>query len=706
MPDSIPSTNLPTTSQPMPKILIADPLDPYGLELLTKAGAEIRVVARDERGRLAELIADVDALVVRSATQVTAELMQAGKNLKAVGRAGVGVDNVDVGAAAELGIPVVNAPTANLTSATEHTLALLLALARQVPAADASMKRGEWDRTSFLGTELDGKTLGVVGFGRIGQRVAERAKSFGMSIVAADPYGDAEVARRLGVELVSIDELIARADAITLHTPLIEATRNVISRERIAAMKPGTLLVNCARGGLIDDQALLEALDAGTIGGAAFDVYEKEPPVDRRLAEHPRVVATPHIGAQTREAQRRISEEMAHRLLPLLGLKVPASASMAATAPMAAGPTPNTATGKLRVGVIFGGRSVEHQVSLRSARTVVQGLEEAGYTPVPLAIAEDGCWLSPERSAAILLDGALAVPPEGKSVASTLGALTGASVDALFPIVHGTWGEDGTLQGLCEMLDLPYVGPGVATSALAMDKRLAKRQLRAAGVPVVDDETTDRAGFERDREEIVRRASRFPYPLFVKPSVGGSSVGVAKVERPEDLAAAVELALRFDEAVLVERGVRGRELECAVLGGAGRIEASGVGEIVPGNAFYDYADKYLQDTARLIAPAEISREVEERLRSIAVAAFDALGGSGMARVDFFLEGEDLYVNEINTLPGFTSISMYPRLWGLSGLPLPKLVGRLVEIAIERHAERRRLDAGIKQFLGELAAASS
>ncbi len=355
-----------------------------------------------------------------------------------------------------------------------------------------------------------------------------------------------------------------------------------------------------------------------------------------------------------------------------------------------------------RVGLIFGGRSVEHQVSLRSARTVSEGLAAAGHVPVPLAIAEDGCWLSSEASREILAGDAVSVLPQGGAVAATLGALTDARVDALFPIVHGTWGEDGTLQGLCEMLDLPYVGPGVATSALAMDKLLAKRQLRAAGVPVVDDEPVTRAGFERDREDILRRASRFAYPLFVKPSIGGSSVGVAKVERPEDLGAAVAFALRFDENALVERGVAGRELECAVLGSAGKLEASVVGEVVPGNAFYDYADKYLQDTARLIAPAEIPKAVEERLRTLAVAAFDALGGSGMARVDFFLEGENLYVTEINTLPGFTSISMYPRLWGLSGLSLPQLVGRLVEIAIDRHAERHRLDAGIKQFLAELS----
>ncbi len=191
-----------------------------------------------------------------------------------------------------------------------------------------------------------------------------------------------------------------------------------------------------------------------------------------------------------------------------------------------------------------------------------------------------------------------------------------------------------------------------------------------------------------------------PFPLFVKPSVGGSSVGVKKVPDPASLEASVRFALQFDDAVLVERGVRGRELECAVLGYQ-TIEASAVGEIVPGNDFYDYADKYLQDTARLIAPAELSPELTDRLRELAVRAFQAIGGVGLARVDFLVEGDDIYVNEINTLPGFTSISMYPRLWGLSGVPLPKLVDRLVQIALERHRDRTRLDQGIKEFLGSL-----
>jgi D-alanine-D-alanine ligase len=353
------------------------------------------------------------------------------------------------------------------------------------------------------------------------------------------------------------------------------------------------------------------------------------------------------------------------------------------------------------VGVIFGGRSVEHAVSIRSARTVVDGLRQAGHRVTPLGIAQDGCWIEPARSERVLADGEMVIPPVGAPIAPTLQHLIHSGVEVLFPIVHGTWGEDGTLQGLCEMLDLPYVGPGVTASALAMDKLLFKRQMQAAGVPVVDFEAVTRAEFESDPKACARRAERLPFPVFVKPSVGGSSVGIKKVDSPACLETSLGFALRFDETALVEKGIKGREIECAVLG-YGTIEASVLGEIVPGNDFYDYADKYLQDTAKLIAPAELPEPVSDRLRAAAVAAFRAIGGAGLARVDFLVEGEDVYVNEINTLPGFTSISMYPRLWGLTGIPLPKLVDRLVQIAFERHRDRRRLDQGIKDFLAELA----
>lgn len=355
------------------------------------------------------------------------------------------------------------------------------------------------------------------------------------------------------------------------------------------------------------------------------------------------------------------------------------------------------------VGVIFGGRSVEHRVSIVSARTVVRGLREAGHEVTPLGVAQDGCWIDAEASEAVISGQIPVIPPLGLPVAPTLRHLIASGVDVLFPIVHGTWGEDGTLQGLCEMIDVPYVGPGVTSSALAMDKLLCKRQLYAAGVPVVEFEAVTRWDFEADPDTVLLRVQELSFPVFVKPSVGGSSVGVRKVETHADAEAALRFALQFDDTVLVERGIQGRELECAVLG-YGRIEASAIGEIVPGNEFYDYADKYLQDTARLIAPAELPQKTADRLRDLAVRAFAAVGGAGLARVDFLLEGEGetgLYVNEINTLPGFTSISMYPRLWELSGVPLPELVDRLVQIAVERHRDRQRLDAGIKQFLESL-----
>lgn len=353
------------------------------------------------------------------------------------------------------------------------------------------------------------------------------------------------------------------------------------------------------------------------------------------------------------------------------------------------------------VGVIFGGRSVEHQISIRSARTVVEGLRQAGHRVTPLGIAQDGCWIDAARSEAALAAGR-PIAPVGQPVPPTLRHLIESGVEVLFPIVHGTWGEDGTLQGLCEMLDLPYAGPGVTASALAMDKVLFKRQMVAAGVPVVEYEAVSRTEFEADPQAFLRRLEKLPLPLFVKPSVGGSSVGVKKVDHRSCQETSIRFALQFDDNVLIERGVKGRELETAVLG-YGKIEASAVGEIVPGNDFYDYADKYLQDTAQLIAPADLPREVADRLREIAVQAFAAIGGAGLARVDFLYEEEGgaLYVNEINTLPGFTSISMYPRLWELSGVPLPELVDRLVQIAVQRHRDRHRLDQGIKEFLASL-----
>lgn len=302
----------------MYRILISDPLHSLGLELLRASGAEVVELAEEDRPRLRDLMPGFDALVVRSATKVGADLLRAGSRLKVVGRAGIGVDNVDVKTATELGILVVNAPTANLLSATEHTFALLLALARKIPAADASLRAGEWNRKGFVGVELQGKTLGVVGFGRIGQRVAARARAFDMNVIAYDPFLDSSVGEKMDVEMLPLEQLLPRADMLTLHVPMTDETRGLIGETELAALPAGALLVNCARGGVVDETALLEALETGRLAGAALDVFAQEPPRDFTLMRHPNVVSTPHIGAQTREAQERIATETARMVLAAL----------------------------------------------------------------------------------------------------------------------------------------------------------------------------------------------------------------------------------------------------------------------------------------------------------------------------------------------------------------------------------------------------
>lgn len=311
---------------PASRVVVADPLAPLGLEILRGAGVEVIDATAAARMELEALVADADALLVRSRTRVDGALLAAGRRLKIVGRAGIGVDNVDLAAATERGILVFNVPAANLLAATEHTFALLLALARNVPTANAALKEGAWDRKRFLGTELHGKTLGVVGLGRIGQQVASRARAFGMGLVAHDPFLDAGVGDRLDVPLIDLDDLLARADVVTLHLPLTPRSRGLLGAAELSRMKPGALLVNCARGGIVDESALLEALEAGKLGGAALDVFETEPHPDERLVRHPRVVATPHLGAQTREAQDRASVEAARTLLDALSGSLAVSA--------------------------------------------------------------------------------------------------------------------------------------------------------------------------------------------------------------------------------------------------------------------------------------------------------------------------------------------------------------------------------------------
>lgn len=299
------------------RILVAEPLAPEGVELLERHhDVDVRLGCSPDE--LRAIIGNYDALIVRSQVKVDAALIAAGARLVVIGRAGVGVDNVDLDAATRAGITVVNAPTGNTIAAAEHTLALLFALARRIPAADASVRRGEWKRSQFTGVELRGKTLGIVGLGKIGLAVADRARALEMTIIGADPYVTAEQAALHGVERVELDDLLVRADVVTLHVPGGRSTRGLIGPERIARMKPGAFLLNVARGGIVDEAALAEALASGRLGGAAIDVFEREPPVDSPLLGAPNTVLTPHLGASTAEAQVAVATEVAAQVLDVL----------------------------------------------------------------------------------------------------------------------------------------------------------------------------------------------------------------------------------------------------------------------------------------------------------------------------------------------------------------------------------------------------
>jgi D-3-phosphoglycerate dehydrogenase / 2-oxoglutarate reductase len=307
----------------MVRVLIAEPLADAGIELLR---AHFEVDAHDalDRAELLARVADADALVVRSATQVDGEVLAAGRNLKVVGRAGIGLDNVDVNAATRLGVMVVNAPQSNVISAAEHTVALILAQARNIPQADAALREGRWERSRFQGAELYGKTLGIVGLGRVGALVAQRLNAFGMRVIAYDPYVSRDRAAQMGVELASLVEVLTRADVVTVHLPKTPETTGLIGERELAAMRPGARLVNTARGGLVDETALAKAVESGHLGGAALDVFSEEPTTQSPLFQLDRVVVTPHLGASTAEAQDKAGVAIAEQLiLALTGQFVP-----------------------------------------------------------------------------------------------------------------------------------------------------------------------------------------------------------------------------------------------------------------------------------------------------------------------------------------------------------------------------------------------
>ena len=302
----------------MARILVADPIAQEGVQRLIDANHEVDVRTGQKPDALLKAIGDYDALVVRSETQVTAEVINAGQRLQVIGRAGVGVDNIDLDAATHRGIAVVNAPTGNTIAAAEHTMALMLAMARNIPQSDASMRKGEWKRSAFVGVEVRDKALGIIGLGKVGSEVARRARAFEMRLIAYDPYVPQEYARNLGVELVELPKLLAESDIITTHTPLTDSTKALLGKEQFALMKPGVRIINVARGGLVDEALLEEALQSGKVAGAALDVFSSEPPGDLPILKDAKAVVTPHLGASTAEAQVEVAIQIADQVLAIL----------------------------------------------------------------------------------------------------------------------------------------------------------------------------------------------------------------------------------------------------------------------------------------------------------------------------------------------------------------------------------------------------
>ncbi|HXH20586.1 MAG TPA: D-alanine--D-alanine ligase family protein [Dehalococcoidia bacterium] len=352
---------------------------------------------------------------------------------------------------------------------------------------------------------------------------------------------------------------------------------------------------------------------------------------------------------------------------------------------------------RLRLGVIFGGRSTEHEVSVVSAQHVIAAADRKRFEVVPIGVTKSGVWLSAAETKAAL---DLPEPPFKKTLRGGEGQARGpaaiqrgiealSAVDVVFPLVHGTHGEDGTLQGLLELLDIPYVGCGVAASAIGMDKALMKAAFIADGLPVGQHTIVHLHDWERDPGAGARLIeARLPYPCFVKPANGGSSVGVSKVRNREELLDAIQVASECDTKVLVEEALSGREVECAVLGNHDP-EASPVGEVRYRREFYDYEAKYLDPATEVIAPTDLPADVVRRVQDLSLRAFQAIDGKGLSRVDFFLKSDgSLIIEEINTIPGFTPASMYPRLWEAAGVSYSELVTRLVNLALERHREKR------------------
>lgn len=369
--------------------------------------------------------------------------------------------------------------------------------------------------------------------------------------------------------------------------------------------------------------------------------------------------------------------------------------------------------GRLRIGVIYGGRSGEHEVSLMSARSVLEALDRSRYEVVEIGITLEGKWVVGEgvmqalqdRSgkgmrAAMLSEPGPAriweIQPNGNGEELHLRLFR--EVDVIFPVLHGTFGEDGTLQGLLEMAEVPYVGAGVLASSVAMDKALFKQLMRAHGVPVVDYMLCTRGEIAHGLEDVVRRAEAVSaYPLFAKPANLGSSVGISRCANRSDLVEGLAEAARYDRRVLIERGIDAREIEVSVLGNE-KPEASIPGEVIPSREFYSYESKYIDGTSKLLIPAPIPEEKTREIQRWAVEAYRAIDGAGLSRADFLMDRKsgEVFLSELNTMPGFTTISMYPKLWEKSGLIYPELLNRLIQLALERHTDRMKSERSFRK----------
>ena len=371
---------------------------------------------------------------------------------------------------------------------------------------------------------------------------------------------------------------------------------------------------------------------------------------------------------------------------------------------------------KIRVGVVFGGRSGEHEVSLVSARSVMGAIDETRYEIVPIGITKDGRWIASgdpmralaagdpgaSRPAALLGDPSHRGLMRLRDTERAIEVTRLVDLDVIFPVLHGTYGEDGTVQGLLELAGIPYVGAGVIGSVLGLDKAAFKDVCRAHGFPIVDHVVVKRRRWEAGAEAVIEQVeAALDYPVFTKPANLGSSVGISKCHDREGLVAGLEEAARYDRKLVVEAAVpEAREIEVSVLGNDDPI-ASVPGEIIPSREFYSYEAKYLdegEEASQLLIPAPISPALAERVRDLAVRVYTAIDCAGMARADFLLSGdtEDLYVNEVNTIPGFTAISMYPKLWEASGIPYPELIDRLIELALERYQDKERSETSYQR----------